>query len=85
MADSITIPSPSAFLESYSPRSALLKESHAPKPTRKRNSTTAKPKPSAEKAGDPAVNGVEKKKQSKSRNGAHALRVGGDLHLFNDN
>ncbi|TID15995.1 putative c6 finger domain-containing protein [Venturia nashicola] len=76
MADTITIPSPRVFLttaspvapahESPKPASAVPK----PKQQRKRNSATAKAKILSDK---PSVsngnNGVEKKKQSKSRNG----------------
>lgn len=80
MADTITIPSPRVFLTA-----SPVIESHdcpSPKPAptlakakqqRKRTTTAAKAKGSGDKSGETAkanpVNGVEKKKQSKSRNG----------------
>jgi hypothetical protein len=75
MADTITIPSPRVFLTASpvqshqsppKPAPAITK----PKQQRKRNPTTAKAKSLIEKPGETnGNNGVEKKKQSKSRNG----------------
>lgn len=80
MADTITIPSPRVFLTASpiidshdcpSPKPAPTPAK--PKQQRKRNPTTAKAKAVTEKPGEaPKFNpahGVEKKKQSKSRNG----------------
>jgi hypothetical protein len=73
MADTITIPSPRVFLtgspiESHSPPKPATSK---PKQPRKRNPASTKPKTAADKSGEPAAaNGVDKKKQTKSRNGA---------------
>jgi hypothetical protein len=74
MADTITIPSPRVFLtaspiESHSPPKPAPTK---PKQQRKRNPASTKPKSAGEKPGESAVpaNGVDKKKQTKSRNGA---------------
>ncbi|KAF2419001.1 hypothetical protein EJ08DRAFT_654115 [Tothia fuscella] len=81
-ADTITIPSPLVFLTASS--ESAIEESHdcpSPKPAqisitttkakqqRKRNTTITTKLKTAEKAGETSCNGVEKKKQSKSRNG----------------
>lgn len=75
MADTITIPSPSVFLTESTiashpsppkPASAPAK----PKQQRKRNPAAAKAKTATDKPGEAAaVNGVDKKKQTKSRYG----------------
>lgn len=77
MADTITIPSPRVFLTASpiashesppSPKPALAITK--PKQQRKRNPANAKAKILLEKPSDiNGNNGVEKKKQSKSRNG----------------
>lgn len=79
MADTITIPSPRVFLtgsppiESSDPP-AKSATNNKPKQVRKRNTTTTKAKTTVEKSGEnTAGNGVEKKKQSKSRNGMFTL------------
>ncbi|QDS70556.1 hypothetical protein FKW77_010437 [Venturia effusa] len=79
MADTITIPSPRVFLTASPVASASSLESSPksaptvtkPKQQRKRNPATAKAKILLDKSGDNnnGSNGVEKKKQSKSRNG----------------
>lgn len=81
MADTITIPSPRVFLTAEpvpsesslkSPKPAQANPELKPKPKqqRKRNPATTKPKFLLENPGDSTGNnGVEKKKQSKSRNG----------------
>jgi hypothetical protein len=73
MADTITIPSPRVFLTASPAKSPSPPKPAPPKPKqpRKRNSGSAKAKASTEKPGDVTSNGVEKKKQSKSRNGTY--------------
>jgi hypothetical protein len=75
MADTITIPSPRVFLIASPVQSHQSPPKPAPtitkpKQQRKRNPTTAKAKTLVDKPGETnGSNGVEKKKQSKSRNG----------------
>lgn len=75
MADTITIPSPSVFLtrtpiaSPSTPPSIEPAPPAKPKQTRKRNPAAAKAKAAADKSGDTALNGVDKKKQTKSRYG----------------
>jgi hypothetical protein len=76
MADTITIPSPRVFLTAspiIEPHDPPPKPAPSkPKQARKRNPTSTKARTVSEKTGDTTIatgNGVEKKKQSKSRNG----------------
>jgi hypothetical protein len=89
MADTITIPSPRVFLtaepvaasnpDSPKPAPALIPK---PKQQRKRNPTSAKAKALIEKPRETnGSNGVEKKKQSKSRNGMFRVSQSAFGHL----
>jgi hypothetical protein len=76
MADTITIPSPSVFLTTSPVQShespPKPAASNKPKQQRKRNPTATRAKAFVEKPGEQnGNNGVEKKKQSKSRNGMY--------------
>ena len=81
MADTITIPSPSVFL-TESPIESRPSPPSPPKPAtankpkqqRKRNPAAAKAKTAGDKPGEAAaVNGVDKKKQTKSRYGGSTI------------
>lgn len=78
MADTITIPSPSVFLiespvNRASPPPAKPATATKPKQQRHRKPVAAnKPKTASDKPGEAAaVNGVDKKKQTKSRYGVY--------------